>query len=481
MHVGTTRAHRHAIHTEASEHSRGAMTAVMRSVSAPPLGGPRILRVGLVHAGHVIEDRLVKDRRAVTVGTSERVTFTAPALGATFVTLFARVGDGYELCVTPGMTGRVADGESVVDLAELGRGVVPGREAARIRLSDEARGRVTLGETTFLFQFVVPPLPAARPELPLAVKSGLAGHIDWSLTIVAAFSFLLHFGVVGAMYSDWMDPIVDTDATVTGVLERMKDFPEAPPEIAPLPVDVAPSTSGAVAVRAPAPAPARPNPRPAATAATPHKLTPTEQAALAAAADALGLVTLAVLAPTGPAVAGALRESDVPSVDLGDPARSAAGAEASGGNNLHLGHGVGPVTPGTSTSLGNLGRASRDPGDRSAGVDTPRSGPVVVNVEPIPGPTETALPGATAVVAGLRPGFRSCYNAGLRVEPNMAGRVMLNARVASNGEVADASASSNAGLSEGVVQCLLKRLRTAQFEPGHPGASVSVPVNLLHP
>ena len=50
-----------------------------------------------------------------------------------------------------------------------------------------------------------------RPQLPLSVKGGLASQIDWNLTIIAAFSFLLHFGLIGAMYSDWMDPVVNDD------------------------------------------------------------------------------------------------------------------------------------------------------------------------------------------------------------------------------------------------------------------------------
>ena len=57
------------------------------------------------------------------------------------------------------------------------------RLATRIRcaLTDEARGKVVVGGTTFLFQFVAPPPPQPRPQLPLAVKVGLASQIDWNL------------------------------------------------------------------------------------------------------------------------------------------------------------------------------------------------------------------------------------------------------------------------------------------------------------
>ncbi len=49
----------------------------------------------------------------------------------------------------------------------------------------------------------------------------MASQIDWNLTIIAAFSFLLHFGLVGAMYSDWMDPVVNDDLTA-GLLDMVQ-------------------------------------------------------------------------------------------------------------------------------------------------------------------------------------------------------------------------------------------------------------------
>jgi len=55
---------------------------------------------------------------------------------------------------------------------------------------------------------------------------------------------------------------------------------------------------------------------------------------------------------------------------------------------------------------------------------------------------------------------------------------MLSAKIAINGEVASADASGNAGLSEPVVQCLLRRLKNAQFDPG-PSSTLEVPVTFV--
>src|SRR5262249_2879869 len=83
-------------------------------------------------------------------------------------------------------------------------------------------------ETTFLFQFVAPPPVQPKPQLPVSVRSGLASDIDWTTTIIAAFSFLFHFGAVGSIYSDWMDPVVDDEVSVAQLLESMKQRPPPP-------------------------------------------------------------------------------------------------------------------------------------------------------------------------------------------------------------------------------------------------------------
>src|SRR5262252_10634229 len=125
--------------------------------------------------------------------------------------LFELVGNDYYLNFLDGMTGRVALATGISDITALKGQAKRVGNAYQVKLTEEARGKIVVGETTFLFQFVAPPPVQPRPQLPLAVKGGLASQIDWNLTIIAAFSFLLHFGLIGAMYSDWMDPVVNED------------------------------------------------------------------------------------------------------------------------------------------------------------------------------------------------------------------------------------------------------------------------------
>ena len=247
----------------------GQMTAVMRAMAQST--GPKVLRIGLVQGGRVIEERIIKQRTSVTIGQSERAMFVIPAQSIPpQFKLFELIGSDYYLNFLDGMSGRVALQTGITDLAGLRGQAKRVGNAYQVKLTEEARGKVVVGDTTFLFQFVAPPPPQPRPQLPLAVKGGLASQIDWNLTIIAAFSFLLHFGVIGAMYSDWMDPVVDDDVTAGGLIDMMKNIPPAPVET---PTEVATGTATASAT---------------ATAAAPSGPRRRQEAAQARARSAIG-------------------------------------------------------------------------------------------------------------------------------------------------------------------------------------------------
>ncbi|RYE74233.1 MAG: hypothetical protein EOO74_11840, partial [Myxococcales bacterium] len=196
----------------------GRMTAVMRAM--PVATGPKVLRIGLVQGGKVIEERVIKQRGTVTVGPSEKNTFVVLGSGVTSLPgsfkLFELVGQDYHLNYLDGMNGRVALQTGVSELDALkgqARRVPQGSaQGYQVKLTEDARGKVVVGETTFLFQFVAPPPLQPKPQLPSSVKAGVGDEIDWTMTIIAAFSFLIHFGAIGSMYSDWADrPEVDQE------------------------------------------------------------------------------------------------------------------------------------------------------------------------------------------------------------------------------------------------------------------------------
>ncbi|HWZ91851.1 MAG TPA: energy transducer TonB, partial [Polyangiaceae bacterium] len=205
----------------------GQMTAVMRAVAAT---GPKVLRIGVVQGGRVSEERIIKQRTHVTVGPSEKNMFVIATsnVPATF-RVFELVGNDYHLNFLDGMTGRIALPTGISDLSVLkGQARRTSQGAYQVRLTEDSRGKVVIGDTTFLFQFVAPPPIQPKPQLPVAVLRGTSS-IDWNTTIIAALSFLFHFLLLGSIYSDWLDPVVDDEVSVAGVIDSLKSLPPPPP------------------------------------------------------------------------------------------------------------------------------------------------------------------------------------------------------------------------------------------------------------
>lgn len=455
----------------------GQMTAVMRAMSVA--AGPKVLRIGLVQGGRVIEERIIKQRITVTVGSNEKSMFVIPsqAVPPTFK-LFELVGNDYYLNFLDGMTGRVALATGITDIQSLRGSAKKVGGAYQVKLTDEARGKVVVGETTFLFQFVAPPPVQPRPQLPLAVKGGLAAQIDWTLTIVAAFSFLLHFGIVGAMYSDWMDPIVGDDFNVAGLVDMMKNIPPPPVEVPQDNNPVATATATATAA-APKPAGGAGGAKSGAAGKSAGQVSDAKAAALAAQADQMQMQMLASL-NGGSSFQGALNRSDIPPVDLSGAAASNAGI-GHGNGDLKIGGGGSPVQGGgKGGGLAGIGGGTKGEGTGSgAGTETKVAGPM--GVAQVGGSTATVpISDADRVIAGLRGRFRNCYQQGLASDPSMSGKVLISAKVGPNGEVSSADIASNSGLSPTVAQCIAGVVKRATFSaPGGGGSTLQIPVTFV--
>lgn len=455
------------------------MTAVMRA-AAVTREAPRVPRVAMVAGGRIVDERLFRNADAITVGTAEDATFTlAGPLPERFV-LVERVGTKHYLRFVAGMTGRIALGSDRFDLASLHERAHESRGARRIELTDDARGKVVFGGVTFLFQLVpAPPLPTT-PRLPLGVLDGVGGSVDWRLAIIAAMSFLVHFAIVGGAYSDWMDPVVDTDRSVAALIDMKRNLPDVPVEDpstrATTPSDTPMTTpkkeDGAVANTGPK---GPPGP-------TKHQksgpMSDTTAADLAARASAIEVGMIASLTG-GPATKRALdRNSEIPPVDLRAAARSAEGA-AHDHDPLGARHASGPVKPGTKNGLSSIastqGDANQGPGTQG---NTPAGPSLSVDVRP---PTFNGAPVSDAdrVVAGLRSRFRKCYQDGLNDDPTMSGKTTLAAKVQPNGEVASVDVVENQGLSPRVTSCMAKALKNAQFTANGSFSTVRVPVTMI--
>lgn len=111
-----------------------------------------------------------------------------------------------------------------------------------------------------------------------------------------------------------------------------------------------------------------------------------------------------------------------------------------------------------------------------AALSGPPSGKVAVGEASVAGGT---VADASAVVAGMAPGFRRCFIKGLKEDPTMTGTVRITAKIGKNGEVLAASPSGGGTLSSAVTECVAARVASAQFSAPAGGlATIVIPVSM---
>jgi len=450
----------------------GQMTAVMRAMQQST--GPKVLRIGLVAAGRILEERIVKQRTSVTVGPSEKSMFVVQSNLPPQFKLFELIGSDYYLNFLDGMTGRVALASGITDLVALKGQSRRVGSAYQVRLTEEARGKIVIGDTTFLFQFVAPPPVQPRPQLPLSVKGGLASQIDWSLTVIAAFSFLLHFGLIGAMYSDWMDPVVNDDITAS-LLDMVQRTLPPPVETSDTPTATATTTDTA-------PAPTQAPKVQAQTAPSKGPAAPDAKVVqgLLNEADQARIAILAAL-NGGPNINGAMKDDNGAPVDLNSLANREGGISNTGGNGLNLPGGAGgPIQPGRGNG-GLQGLRGENTGGASTSAGTATKVVPVGDVQYAGSQMSVPVANAEAVIRSqVHPGAKRCYQKGLENDPTQSGKLVILIKVAPSGEVDSTSVSSNSGLSAQVANCIAGVARRAKFDPpGATGSTISVPFNFV--
>ena len=121
----------------------------------------RVLRIGIIQDGKIVQERLIGAAETVSVGTSAKATFQLPQglLSTSEFPLFEHTAGGYKLRFTSEMRGKISTDGGVAALQRLTEdpSVVSSNGVFILPLSDRNRGKLTLGPVTILFQFVTPP------------------------------------------------------------------------------------------------------------------------------------------------------------------------------------------------------------------------------------------------------------------------------------------------------------------------------------
>jgi len=465
----------------------GAMTMAMQAVQVKP-GGPKVLRIGVIQAGKIIEERIVRKRETVTIGGSERNHFVigAPGLAARFE-LFQLVGADYILNFTDQMTGRVGLPAGVQSLEQLRTSGAARNAGAhfQVKLTDNSRGKVVIGDVTLLFQFVTPPPVQPRPQLPAAARGGFAKSIDWMFTAFVMFSFMSHFGLV--VYLENADWKIEQDINVIPaeyadlILVEEKPPEEEKPDDADkeAPTEQAEKPTQQADKPSPAEKPAEGGEKPAGETAeekAAEVADATARMAEEAASAAEALLLGALSSEGGGALADVLAGGAVTgnAEDVLSQASGVGVATGSAGGTLRTRAGGGS---GGTGGLGGLSKAGNAGAVGEGGAVTEKAikgslkGANDADMEGGSGDFDAKL--VVAQFKARMRGIQICYEQQLRRNPGLQGKVTVQFTIEQSGSVSKATASENSTNDPAVAACVIDTVKRFRFNPGPEGGSVT--------
>jgi outer membrane biosynthesis protein TonB len=437
----------------------------------------KVLRLGVIQGGKIVEERLVTARQPVTLGTNARNTIVVPLsnLPDSF-TAFTVHGDGYQLCFEEGMEGRVQDDHGVADFAALvaqGKARKEGKGHA-VPVTDAQRGRLTIGEVTLLWQFVVPPPEAPRPVLPPDARGNRFKSMDRLFGTVLAVSFLTHGGLYAALASADLPP----EVTIEQIPDRYARLlvPDRQPVA---PVEKKDDTKAAAEEKKVE------EKRPEADGKKAEKKAETtEQAAArkaarsAAVAKAVqGKGMLKVLGALGPGSGGgAVADVFGAGGGMTDVATALSGA---GGVAMATDPGAGGGRKGGgqggAASIGDLATSGGGAVAYGSKTEVKVTGTVATEAAEID--SSDIDQGKLSAFVRARMGLiKACYENALKRNPGLKGKVVIRFTILETGGVSDVGASQNTLGAPDVAACIMNTMRTwrTQFRPSGP-VSVEYP------
>ena len=428
--------------------------AVQPNTASKPL--PKVLRLGLIKDGKVTE-RITKIGEVVSVGEDSRNLFvvTEPNLGQR-VDIFIPQRDGYLMQVPEWVEGMVQTKDGMKSLVDLRSNASSGTQKKGdlwVYLLDERmRGKLVIGATSILFQFVPAPPQPERAMSPADFRA------KWYDDEDPLFLVLLGtFTVIAASFMVWIyvTPRVD-DADLANVDDAAKLLTD---DIEPIVIEIAAPDVG----DAPAEKPkekekaAETTEKPATPAASAAKPTVESVAKKSLLLQALGTFGEG----TAGTAANMLGDDAQAMEDLDKALAGVSGAQQANGANL-----------GQARSGGQGGRGDATLGVSTAAAGSAESGSAVVVKVKKPkidyGNADTdvesgdggAIPSVVRKKAGT---FQSCVEAGLKQDDSMSGRVSLSWSIV-EGKVTNVQKVENTTGNDALLTCFSTGVRGLRFD-----------------
>ncbi len=423
----------------------------------------KVLRVGVIQGGKIVEERVLPARQPITIGTSPGNTIVVPVSKLPeSVLVFSFQGERYALQFEEGQEGRIQGPQGAADFGALVSQGVAKRQGktCSVPVNEDQRGKIVLGEVTLLWQFVPPPAEVPKPALPKEAKGAHFKSMDTLFVSLLALSFLVHSGAYIAL--------ANTELPKEVTLEEIPDryAKVLIPERMPQPPKVEEKKPEAVAeAKQEKKEPEKKQDSPEQTA----QRKAARAAAVAKAVQSKGILkVLGVLGPGG--AGGAVADVFGTGGGMGDVASALSGA---GGVAVATDPGAGGGRKGGgeggAASIGNLATT----GGGKVGLGTKSevrvSGSVAAEEAEVD--SSDIDQGKLGAFVRARMGLiKACYENALKRNPNLKGKISIRFTILETGGLAEISAAVNSLGSPEVAGCIVNTMRSwrTQFRPSGP-------------
>lgn len=426
---------------------------------------PKVLRVGVIQGGKIVEERVLPPQSAVTIGTAAKNTIVLPRADLPASTLvFSHDGTRYTLLFAEGVEGRIQGPQGAADFGALVSQGLARRQDERhaVHVNEDQRGKVVLGEVTLLWQFVAPPAETPRPALPKEAKGNHFRSLDRLFAILLAASFLLHGGAYVALANTeipeelTLEEIPDRYARVL-IPERLPKPPEPPEEKKP----------EAVAEKREEKKPAEAERKPESAEQVAAKKA-ARAAAVAKAVQSKGILkVLGALGPgTGPtAVADVFGSGG----GIGDVATALSGAGGVAVATDPAGGGRKGGGQGEAASIGDLATSGGGKVAYGAKTEVRVSGSVAAEEAEVDS-SDIDQQKLAAFVRARMGLIKACYENALKRNPNLKGKISIRFTILETGGLADVAPAQNGLGAPEVASCIVATMRSwrTQFRPSGP-------------
>jgi hypothetical protein len=428
----------------------------------------KVLRVGVILDGKIVEERVLPARQAVTLGTSSKNTIVVPIANAPdSVVVFSFHADRYFLEFSERSEGRIQGPQGSTELAALVAQGLAKRDGKHcsIPVNDDQRGKIVVGEVTLLWQFVPPPVEVPPPVLPKEAKGAHFKSLDRLFSVVLLISFAVHTGVYVALANTelprevTLEEIPDRYAKVL-IPERMPKPPERKKEEERKPE------------AAPAEKPERQEKQEERKPETPEQAAQRKAARAAAVAKAVqSKGILKVLGALGPGTgSGAVADVFGTGGGMGDVASALSGA---GGVAVATDPGAGGGRKGGgeggAASIGDLATSGGGKVGLGAKAEVKVTGSVAAEEAEVD--SSDIDQGKLGAFVRARMGLiKACYENALKRNPSLKGRISIRFTILETGALADVAAAQNSLGSAEVAACITNTMRAwrTQFRPSGP-------------